>query len=119
MNTELLILIVFVAGAYCGYKINELLTAWTLRKMLEDAGVTDKQLEQFVDHWKPQLESHDRPVVRLKLETQGDMIYAFQADSDEFVAQGRGRDELLAVLEQKFSNATVVVNKDQGGELIK
>ena len=56
MDDILLYILIFAAGAYAGYRINEFFMRSIIHKMLDDAGVTTPQLEKFATHWKKELD---------------------------------------------------------------
>lgn len=123
MEDTLSFIIVFVCGAYCGYKINELLMAHIFRSMLEDAGITDRRLNQFADHWKTKLGDADDSVtleiVEVKIERVNDQLFAFYLDSNEFIAQGNTKEDLLAAIELRMTNVKLVISPEHGAEFVK
>jgi len=123
MEETLQYLIVFACGAYIGYKLNELLMVHIFRKMLEDAGITDQQLNQFTDHWKTKLGTADDSVtleiVEVKIEKVNDQLFAFHVGSDEFIAQGKTKEDLLAAIEQRMTNVKLVISQEHGAEFVK
>lgn len=48
-------------------------------------------------------------VHRVKKETHGDMIYWFDHDDNEFLAQGKTTEEIVAVLKQRFKDHIFVL----------
>jgi hypothetical protein len=123
MDDTLLALLIFAAGAYLGYKVNELLMAHVFRKMLDDAGITTNQLNQFSDHWKAKLGTEDESVtleiVEVKIEKHNDQLFAFHVGSDEFIAQGRTKEDLLAAIEKRMTNVKLVISQEHGAEFVK
>ena len=123
MDDTLLALLIFAAGAYLGYKVNELLMAHIFRKMLDDAGITTNQLNQFSDHWKAKLGTEDDSVtldlVEVKIEKVNDQLFAFHVGSDEFIAQGRTKEDLLAAIEQRMTNVKLVISPEHGADFVK
>lgn len=123
MDDSIYYLIVFAVGGYCGYKLNELMMVWIFRKMLDDAGITTKQLDQFADHWKTKLGTQDESVeledVEVKIEKHNDQLYAFRADSNEFIAQGKSKEDLLDAIEKRMSNVKLIISQEHGAEFVK
>ena len=123
MDDTLLALLIFAAGAYIGYRVNELLMAHIFRKMLDDAGITTNQLNQFADHWKTKLGTEDDSVtlelVEVKIEKVNDQLFAFHVGSDEFIAQGRTKEDLLAAIEKRMTNVKLVISQEHGAEFVK
>ena len=124
MEETLQYLIVFACGAYIGYKVNELLMAHIFRKMLDDAGITTNQLNQFSDHWKAKLgqeedDSVTLEIVEVKIEKVNDQLFAFHVGSDELIAQGRTKEDLLAAIEKRMTNVKLVISQEHGAEFVK
>jgi hypothetical protein len=123
MDDTLLALLIFAAGAYIGYKLNELFMAHVFRKMLDDAGISDRQLNQFADHWKAKLGTEDESVtldiVEVKIEQHNDQLFAFHLDSNEFIAQGKTKEDLLAAIEKRMTNVKLVISQEHGAEFVK
>jgi hypothetical protein len=123
MEETLQYLIVFVCGGYIGYKLNELLMVHIFRKMMEDAGISTNDLNKFTDHWKTKLGTEDDSVtleiVEVKIEKVNDQLYAFHVDSNEFIAQGKTKEDLLAAIEKRMTNVKLVISQEHGAEFVK
>jgi hypothetical protein len=123
MDDTLLGLLIFAAGMYLGYKLNELMMVWVFRKMLDDAGITPNQLDQFADHWRAKLGTEDDSVeldnVEIKIEQHHDQLYAFHVGSNEFIAQGKTKEDLLTAIEKRMTNVKLIISKENGAELVK
>lgn len=124
MEDTVLYILIFACGAYLGYKFNELIMAHIFRKMLADAGITTNQLNQFADHWKVKLgqeadDSVTLEIVEVKIERVNDQLFAFHLDSNEFIAQGRTKEDLLAAIEKRMTNVKLVISQEHGAEFVK
>lgn len=124
MEDTVLYILIFAVGVYCGYKLNELLMAHVVRNMMDDAGITTKQLEKFSDHWKAQLgqeEDHSvtLEIVEVKIERVNDQLFAFHLDSNEFIAQGKTKEDLLAAIELRMTNVKLAISPEHGAEFVK
>jgi len=114
---------VFALGGWVGYKINDFIIKTTFAKMIEQAGLSDQDLNKFINHWGPQFEEEmatedDTVTLDITLEKQGDMIYAYRKDNSKFIGQGRDKDELVQVLSKDFPGVTLQVRKEDGGTLL-
>ena len=114
---------VFALGGWVGYKINDFIIKTTFAKMIEQAGLSDQDLNKFINHWSPQFEEEmatedDTVTLDITLEKQGDMIYAYRKDNSKFIGQGRDKDELVQVLSKDFPGVTLQVRKEDGGTLL-
>ena len=119
----LLYIVCFLAGAYIGYKVNDAIYRITFGEMLKQAGVTDKDLDKFVEHWKPQMEEQGiepgLPKVEVKIEQHSNVLYAFRKDTDQFLGQGKDREELLTAIAARYKDITLVISEQDGGNLLK
>ena len=123
MDDSILYLLLFVAGFYAGWKVNDVVMRFTFGRMMEEAGVTDKDLDKLIKHWKPKMEGEAAEQatdsIEIKIEKHGEMLYAFKMENDEFIGQGKNREELLDVFRKRFNNVTFTVSKEHGFEYIK
>ena len=120
--TTLYIILALFAGIWIGWKAQEALFSITFGKMLEEAGVTNKDLDKFLDHHKDQLgieEESELTKVEIRLEQMGDQIYAYRKDNDTFLAQGHDRAELIDRISKRINNVKLVIAEDDGADLIK
>jgi hypothetical protein len=49
----------------------------------------------------------------VKEETVGEMVYWFDRDNDRFLAQGKTKEEIIAVLKERFSNHIFILEAEQ------
>mgnify|MGYP000356054545 CR=1 FL=1 len=117
------IIIAFGLGLYIGFKVQDVIMKATFGRMLEEAGVTGKDLNKLIAHWKPQMDPEDSSAddleeIRIKIERHSDTLYAFRKDNDQFLGQGATREELIERLGEKFTNVRLLVNKEDGAEFI-
>jgi hypothetical protein len=120
--TTLYIILALFAGIWIGWKAQEILFSMTFGKMLEEAGVTNKDLDKFLDHHKDHLdieEDSELTNVEIRLEQMGDQIYAYRKDNDTFLAQGHDRAELIDRISKRINNVKLVIAEDDGADLIK
>lgn len=113
---------VFAVGAYTGYKINDWFIRYTFKQMIEEAGLTGAAMDQFTEHWSKEMgeavpESDNN--LRVRLEKIGNLIYCYDKDTDEFLGQGRDREELIAVLTERVGSVTLLVNAEDGADYLK
>jgi hypothetical protein len=114
---------VFAVGCYAGYRVNDHLFRTTFSEMLAQAGVTDQQLDQFVDHWEPVLGSAEPeavlPKLQIRIEQIDNMIYCYEKSSGLFLAQARTRDELIDALTERLGPVSLLVQPEDGAEYVK
>lgn len=114
------IIVAFIVGAIVGWKVNDALFKYTFGKMLNDAGVTDAKLAQFIKHWQPivEQESGISPVedkISIKIEQHNGVLYAFRKDTDAFLGQAATAEELIDVLKDKAHNGQEFTCTDEDG----
>jgi hypothetical protein len=59
------------------------------------------------------------PNLEIKIEQHGELMFAYRKDSGLFLAQGKTRDELIAMISEKVSNVTLVIAEADGAALVK
>lgn len=112
---------VFAIGGLVGYKINDYIIGSTFGKMLEEAGITDDQLDQFIDHWQPIMEpdqTAEMPKLQIRIEKIGDQMMCYEKASNQFLAQARTRDELIEILTERLGPVTLLIQPEDGAELV-
>lgn len=123
----LTLIIVFIVAFYLGYKLQEKIMFFTMAEMFKKAGITNKELDKFIGHWKDEMdteesdETHDEngyEIVPIKLEKHGEVIYAFRKDNDQFLGQGDSKESLIKRLGEKAIGIRMVIDEGDGAELI-
>jgi hypothetical protein len=113
---------VFAVGGLIGYKINDYLIRSTFNEMLEQAGITDRHLDKFVEHWAPIMEgeevSQGLPQVQIRIEKIGDQIMCYEKATDRFLGQARSRDELIEVLTSRLGPVALLIQPEDGADLV-
>lgn len=113
-------------GFWIGYKIAEAITFYALKKMLDELGITRTQLDQLATRLGITVPSNSEdssadselPIVPIKIEQQGDMMYVFRKDTDQFLGQAATQEELILRLGEKMRNVKLTVAREDGGELM-
>jgi hypothetical protein len=109
----------FICGLFVGRWLQNLVDSWAMRSMLKDLGVKQSDLDRLAQRIRD--EDDDKPQLtelEVKLEQIGDTIYAYRVDTDEFLGQGRDRDQLLESLKNRLTNVRVTIAKEHGADLI-
>ena len=117
-------IIIFAIGAYAGFKLNDIIMRWTFGKMLEEAGMEDKDLQKFADIWgkkmgveEPQGEN-DLEQVAIKIEQHNGFLYAFRKDNDQFLGQGETKEDLVVRMGEKLRNVNLTISPEDGAALL-
>lgn len=122
MEDIMIYLLCFFAGFYVGWKINDSFTRFTFGKMLEEAGVTNRDLDKFMSHWKPKIEAEtgvtsELPEIEIKVEKHGSELYAFRKDNDQFLGQGPTKEALVEAMGKRLNNVRCSIV--EGSEYMK
>jgi hypothetical protein len=96
------------------------------REILKELGVTEQQLKDLMQRQQRQLagltieeSTADLTVVEVRLEQQGNQIYAYRKDDSTFLGQGHDRDSLIERLTQNLTPCRVVIDLEDGGDLLQ
>ena len=116
------IILIFAAGAFVGYRVANAFMMIAFKKMAEEAGLTANDLKKFADHHAQELginqDENGYDVVEIKVEQHGDALYVFRKDNDQFLGQGTDKEDLIRRLGEKLKNVRLVIDQDDGAELI-
>lgn len=129
LNDYLTLAVFFALGWYLGAKISTAFQARLFRMILEDLGVTNKDLikvarkngAEFIteEHEKKfqEVESADLEKIEIKVEKHADTLYAFRKDNDAFLGQGATKEDLIAAMATRLKNVHCTVV--EGNEYMK
>ena len=118
------LIIAFVIGWILGWRINDALRTVAVKSLLKELGVTDQDLRAaaarngIILAEAPE-SAADEVVVEIKLEQEGNQIYAYRKDDSTFLGQGSDTDSLIARLNQNLTPCRVVVSKEDGADLLQ
>ena len=113
-----------ILGAIVGYRVADALHKTLIPDIFRRAGVTQEKLESVMKDLQKEIDleegkTDEFPKLEIKVEQHGDRMYAYRKDSGLFLAQGKTRDELIAMITEKVSNVTLVIAEADGAALIK
>ena len=113
-----------ILGGIVGYKAADALHKALIPDIFRRAGVTPEKLESVMKDLQKEINLEEGrtaefPNLEIKVEQHGDRMYAYRKDSGLFLAQGKTRDELIAMITEKVSNVTLVISEADGAALIK
>ena len=95
---------------------------WAMKSLLKDLGVSERELErvrqQLAKDLEPESEEPELTELEVKIEKIGTTLYAYELENDQFLAQGRDREELLENLKHNLNNVRITVSKEHGADLI-
>ena len=120
----------FALGWFFGSLWTTIRQAQAFKNILKDLGVTTEQLLALKDRMDredeeestPQQHSAAQPVVEVRLEQHNGQIYAYRKSTEEFLAQGENREELIERLTERFKRgdgARLIIREEDGADLVK
>jgi len=125
MEDIITLVIIFAAGFYVGWKLQEKLMFITMAEMFRKAGITNTELDRFIGHWSneegmvnPSKDDEGYEIVNIKIERHGEALYAFRKDNDQFIGQGDSKESLIARLGEKAVGLRLVIEEGDGADLI-
>ena len=113
-----------ILGGIVGYQAADRLHKALIPDIFRRAGVTPEKLESVMKDLQKEINQEEGrtdefPKLEIKVEQHGDLMFAYRKDSGLFLAQGKTRDELIAMISQKMANVTLVIAEADGAKLIK
>ena len=113
-----------ILGGIVGYKAADHLHKALIPDIFRRAGVTPEKLEAVMKDLQREIDTEEGktvefPNLEIKVEQHGGRMFAYRKDSGLFLAQGKTRDELIAMISEKVSNVTLVITEADGAALIK
>lgn len=117
---ELIYIIIFAAGFYVGYKVNDYFTRMAVHSMLEDMGITPEQMKQIERKAIAAAAEDDEglPIIEIRIEEHSGVLYAFRKDNDEFLGQGATREALIDRLGEKLRQVKLSIAQADGAAFI-
>ena len=113
-----------ILGGIVGYRLANHLHQAVISDLFQRVGITPEKMESVMKDLQKEInqaEGKDTefPNLEIKVEQHGDNMFAYRKDSGLFLAQGKTRDELIAMISEKVSNVTLVITEADGAKLIK
>ena len=113
-----------ILGGIVGYRVADALHKALIPDIFRRAGVTQEKLEAVMKDLQKEINQEEGktdefPKLEIKIEQHGDRMYAYRKDTGLVLAQGKTRDELIAMITEKVSNVTLVIAEADGAGLIK
>lgn len=110
-----------VLGAVAGYRVADHIHKSIIPDLFRRAGITPEKLEKIMDDLRQEIatgEDKESVEIMIKVEQHGSQLYVFRKDNDEFLGQGKNKDEILAILRSKFKDVKFAVTKEDGADLL-
>lgn len=95
----LFVLIIGFLGAACGWYARE----WYARRIIR---LLEKRVHQAV-------EKASKNAIEVRIEKEGDVYYIYNANTNEFLAQGDNHDDITKILNDRFPNTFFTADRDE------
>ncbi len=82
-----------VLGFYAGWNFREIWAIRQVKRMLEDGEVELRRIDE---------EPEEEERTKMRLEQHGSLIYAFEEETDSFIAQGKDLFDLDKAIQARF-----------------
>ena len=125
MDNLIALIVIFAFGWYIGSKVQFWLDQITFKHILEDLGVTNKQLTGLIS-------SDDAPDVNastadgngltpleITLEQHQGVIYAYRKDTKQFLGQGTDQAGLIDSISKRMTDVRLIIDSADGADLLQ
>lgn len=121
-------LVVAFIAFIVGFKVAQELHARLFSKMLEELGITEKDLDKLLAKMgnkdEPQATQEEineelLEEIEVKIESHQGQLYAFRVEDDKFLGQGTDRESLVKRLAESMTGVRLIIREENGAQLIK
>jgi hypothetical protein len=116
-------LICFIVGLVIGAWCSTVFNRWIFSQVLERLGVDHKRLKKLAHELESEVtEPQEQQTTQLliKLEEHNGVIFAYNRETMQFLAQGTDANALIKHLDLTFANgARLIVREADGAELLQ
>jgi hypothetical protein len=127
MNMDILLILLLAGMAfYAGVRLATIWQQMVFKKILDDLGVTDKQLHKLTDtladdetETEVDGETIKLKIMEIKIEEHQGQLYAYKLEDDQFLGQGKSREDLLESLKANLTNVKLIISEENGSGYIK
>jgi hypothetical protein len=125
MDNIIALIIVFAFGWFIGSRVQFWLDQITFKHILEDLGVSNKQLLGLIN--SDELSSaasaaepgDDLERVEVSLERHQGVIYAYRKDNSQFLGQGTDQATLISSISNRMTGVRLIINEADGADLLQ
>ena len=134
MDNVIALIIVFALGWYLGSRLQYLLDRITFKSILDDLGVTGKQLRDLAERGELAVlnDLDDIPAVNantqdgdrltpleITLEQHQGVIYAYRKDTKQFLGQGTDQAGLIDSISKRMTDVRLIIDSQDGADLLQ
>ena len=125
MDNLIALIVVFAFGWYIGSKVQFWLDQITFKHILEDLGVTNKQLTGLIsqdlapDVNQNTADGNGLTPLEITLEQHQGVIYAYRKDTKQFLGQGTDQAGLIDSISKRMTDVRLIIDSADGADLLQ
>ena len=125
MDNLIALIVIFAFGWYIGSKVQFWLDQITFKHILEDLGVTNKQLTSLIasddtpDVNQNAADGAQLTPLEITLEQHQGVIYAYRKDNKQFLGQGTDQAGLIDSISKRMTYVRLIIDQQDGADLLQ
>jgi hypothetical protein len=125
MDNLIAVIVVFAFGWYIGSRVQFWLDQITFKHILEDLGVTNKQLTGLItqdlapDVNQNTADGNTLTPLEITLEQHQGVIYAYRKDTKQFLGQGTDQAGLIDSISKRMTDVRLIIDQQDGADLLQ
>jgi hypothetical protein len=125
MDNLIALIVIFAFGWYIGSKVQFWLDQITFKHILEDLGVTNKQLTGLIaqddapDVNENAADGNQLTPLEITLEQHQGVIYAYRKDNQQFLGQGTDQQGLIDSISKRMTDVRLIIDQADGADLLR
>ena len=125
MDNLIALIVIFAFGWYIGSKVQFWLDQITFKHILEDLGVTNKQLTGLIaqddipDVNASTADGNGLTPLEITLEQHQGVIYAYRKDNQQFLGQGTDQQGLIDSISKRMTDVRLIIDQADGADLLR
>jgi hypothetical protein len=125
MDNLIALIVIFAFGWYIGSKVQFWLDQITFKHILDDLGVTNKQLTGLIaqddipDVNASTADGNQLTPLEITLEQHQGVIYAYRKDNQQFLGQGTDQAGLIDSISKRMTDVRLIIDQQDGADLLR
>jgi hypothetical protein len=125
MDNLIALIVIFAFGWYIGSKVQFWLDQITFKNILDDLGVTNKQLTGLIsqddapDVNENAADGNQLTPLEITLEQHQGVIYAYRKDNQQFLGQGTDQAGLIDSISKRMTDVRLIIDQADGADLLR
>lgn len=123
METVIIYVLVFALGWWAGSSLTAALNRIVFTQILQDLGITPRQLRDVAAQHKLTLDptdtaaaadpEDDLTTIDVRIEEHQGVIYAYRRDTGEFLAQGQTKTQLIDHVKSRMTDVRLIITEGE------